>query len=677
MTFQEARKILGLSPDEDPRPHLEEFRAARERIAEMVRTAPNETLADRYQQGLVEFDKALASIREYLETLPPSQSDTPPAPAKPAPTPPILSGIDNPQADQEETEDDEDEEEEFEEAGRKPFSGFIWLIVFLIGGAGGTFIHFKNEEAKETQRQLRLAFLERIGSQFIENRRWQEAESTFAEIESLAPGSELGKLGRRSIEAGMAEEQNQFIGYWTGQAIAELDAGRIDEAEAAARRVIERFPRELEAAAVLESIAKARSGAAREQAIIDTRKLLDERKWDEAIVSANRILAYAPDDSDAKSIIEDANAALKKQAADQAKALSLLNQAIARDKGEFDQQAFDWLREAASLDPANPEIASRLETMSSYTRTLNVPGDFATPAEALANARDRDRIVIAAKTFKGPLVINAAVDLQGAGADKTIIECPATDGCAITIGPDAKGARLAGITFRHESFLAVGSDRFSAALVRGGGATFTDCRFEDASGHGLAVIEGGEAIVNRCRFSGNGWNGAAAIGKGCFLEIRDSESIGNFEHGIESWDGASVTLVNNRCEDNSRNGIHTDNGDAPAIIEGNQLIANREFGIVLDSAGSGKISGNTARANLLGGFVIRSAAAELPVTGNTATLNEGPGLVLEKGLAPADYSDNSITKNSSPQILSGAHLSASEENAPQKSAQPPLILEGD
>ncbi|RPJ34431.1 MAG: hypothetical protein EHM17_06590, partial [Verrucomicrobiaceae bacterium] len=69
MDSSEARKILGLGPDEDPRPHLAEFQAARERIAEMVRTAPNDQLAMRYQEGLVEFDQALAAIREHLEAL--------------------------------------------------------------------------------------------------------------------------------------------------------------------------------------------------------------------------------------------------------------------------------------------------------------------------------------------------------------------------------------------------------------------------------------------------------------------------------------------------------------------------------------------------------------------------------------------------------------------------------
>ncbi len=638
MTLTEARKILGLGPDEDPRPHLVEFQNARDRIAEMVRTAPNEILSDRYQAGLMEFDQALAAVREYLEAL----GLAIPRPAPPEPQAEAIEEV----PPQEETP-----------PARRSFAWLAWLLIFLIGAAGGGIIYFKNEEHKALQRQVRITLLERLGSEFVENRRWQEATAAFSEIESLAPGSPTASRGRRSIEVGMAEEQTQFIGYWTGQAIAELEAGRLDEAESAARRVLEKFPTGPEAKTILQRIAAARASQSRDAAIATARKQLNDRQWDAAITSASRILATTPNDPDANAILSEARAALAKYAADQSRAQELFAQAIARDQGQFDQQALDLLREAASLAPDHPEIAARLEKMASYTRTLRVPDEFATPAEALAAARDHDRILLTEQTWKGPLVINAAIELQGAGSGKTIIESPAADGSAITIGPDARGARITGITFRHESFLADGTNRFSAALVRGGGAVFVDCHFTNASGHGLAVIEHGEAVANRCRFSDNGWNGAAAIGKGCVLEVRDSEALDNFEHGIETWDGASATLVNNRCEGNSRNGIHTDNGAAAANISGNQLIANREFGLVLGSAGSGKVTGNTARANLLGGIVVRKAAAPLSVKDNQCVQNQGPGLILEKGLAAGAYRENTAIRNTDPQILSEADLS--------------------
>ena len=663
MTLSEARKILGLGPAEDPAPHLAEFKDAREHIAAMVHSAPNETLAERYQKGLVEFDQALAAIYEPLpvsvvDALTASAllvSETPAisqpaktevlgiAPTAPELIPAAAETVATPRS-------------------RTP-SYLVWFLIFFIGAGGGAWLYFKSEDAKDSQRLLRIAFLERLGASLVENRRWQEAANSFAEIERLSPGSDLAARGRRGIEAGLGEEQTQFIGYWTGQATAELEAGRLDEATAAARQVLAKHPNEKDAAALLDKIAAARVGQSLTRKIASAREAPDQRKWNLAISTAQEILIATPADPDAQAILADAITALKKSSADRARAAELFTMASARDHGQFDQQALNWLREASSLAPESAEIAAHLEKFSSYTRTLRVPDDFATPQEALDAAHDRDRIVLGAGTWKGPLVIDAAVELQGAGFAETKVECTPENGSAITIGPAAKGARVSGISFRHETF-AVGTKRFSVALVRGGSATFVDCRFTDASGHGLAVIESGQATVSRSRFADNGWDGAAVIGKGSALDARDCESLDNFEHGIESWDGAALVLVNTRCEGNSRNGIHADNGLAPATLQGNQLIANREFGIVIESGGSGKITGNIARANLLGGIVIRAAAARLPVTLNQVTHNLGPGLILEKGLIASSYANNSVSQNTGLQILPDTDLSGDGKPTP-------------
>ena len=543
----------------------------------------------------------------------------------------------------------------------------IWLIVLLLGAAAACWFYLKMQEDKQLQTQARIAWLEREGAAHIETRRWRDAAAAFDEIEQLAPTSEIVPLGRRGIEAGMAEEYQQFAGYWNGQARASLDAGRWDEAESAACQVLEKFPEDKDGSAILESIAVARTAAARRAAVAAAQDFLSGRQWDAAIQAAKAILATSPDDADVLALLAAATTAKDQAAADLSKARDLFKQAAARDQGQFDQQALDWLREASALAPEDAEIASLLEKMVSYTRTLRVPRDFPTPAEALANARDRDRIILNEGTWKGPLTVNFAIELQGAGAGKTRIECPAEAGCAITLGPAANGARLSGITFRHESQSAA-AERFSAGLIRGASVALLDCQFIDACGHGLAVIEGGKANASRCRFAANGWDGVAAIGADSALEIRDSQASGNFEHGIESWNGAAVVLVNNRCEGNSRNGIHADNSKSSATLEGNQLIDNREFGLVLAAAGSGLVRKNTATGNLLGGFVIR-AAARIPVTGNQLSRNQGPGLTLEKGLDAAAFADNSLSGNLGNQVLTGLAFPSDAD----VSAEPPPI----
>jgi hypothetical protein len=213
MNTHEARRILGLGPDEDPAPHLAEFEEARKRIEEMVRAAPNAALAARYRIGLEEFEQALTVIRgaDAPPKIDPAPEIVLPAEKPPAPTAKLLptSGV---------------------EAGpeaviasvpiRRGVVLLLLLMVFLTAAGGGAWYYYKNEESQRLLRQSRITFLEREGGFYVENRRWADAAKSYAEIEELSPGSEVAKLGRRSIEAGMAEEQTQFVGYWTGQAYA-------------------------------------------------------------------------------------------------------------------------------------------------------------------------------------------------------------------------------------------------------------------------------------------------------------------------------------------------------------------------------------------------------------------------------------------------------------------------
>lgn len=785
MTLQEARKILGLGPDDDPRPFLAEFKEARERIAEMVRSAPNDTLAARYQQGLTDFDQALAAVREYLEALglapkstesvipdtpppapaqldplpapvieavapvlPESQETTPeaisppkieppkievekpeapkveapvvetpkietpkvefftvpaapaaaqePAPAPesspkeepaapsepapksepafvfkpaeslPASAPPIGKASSEPKKTQPaKTAPLEDQPPKA--TAKKRSMKAVWLLTAVLLAIAGGLFYLHTEKTRKEQTQLRLATLEKLGAGYIENRNWPEAKAVFDEIETLDPRSDLIGLGRRSIEAGMTEEQNQFVGYWTGQAKASLEAKRWDEAAAAAKQVLDRFPNEDEPREIIKQIEAAKAAEANKMAIEKARGLLSQRQWDEAIAAANKILSDRPADEDAKSLLADATAAKEKASADLLRAKNLISQAKTRDKGQYDAEVVEWVRQAAALAPEDPEIKGYLEKISSYARTLRVPGDFATPAEALSKANDRDRIIVTAGTWEGPLVINHAIDLQGSGPDDCIVQCLAQAGNAITLGPGARGARISGFTFRHQSF-DPGEERFSAALVRGVQVDLSNCRFLDGSGHGLAVIEGGHAVVSRCRFADNGWDGIAASGAGSLLEVRDSESLRNFGHGIQSWDGAAVILTGNRCEENSRNGIHADNGGGSVTLERNLLANNREFGLVISSAGSGRASGNAARGNLLGGYAIRAAASAVAFSGNEASRNEGPGLVLDTGILPGGYSGNTNVGNAGQQVLTNANLTVKDEPAPAEDA---------
>ena len=663
MTLTEARKILGLGPDDDPRPQLAEFRVMRERIAEMVRAAPNDELARRYQEGLVEFDRALAAVREYLEALGliPRLADV-----KVEEVPPVDRGdsdfnADNPLSGQvvpravSVAERDFSEEENPEPSTARVLRFALWcLIVLSVLGFGG-WAYLEMEEEERISRIARIAFLERQGANFIENRRWPEAAEAFDEIKDIDPESDLILLGRRSIEAGMAEEQNQFIGYWKGEAIAAFEASRWDDSEKAAKQVLDKYPDEKETRSLIARIAEAKREEKRVAAYAAIRAMIAKREFDAAISAARTL---ADKDGDAAPLLKEAQLAKDKAAADRTAARDLMAQAAAMDTGEFDPMALELMREALSLAPDDAEVAACYEKMAAYTRTIRIPGDFKTIQEALASARDRDRLVIAEGIWEGPLLIPAALELEGVPG-KTIIQCAADAGSVITFSPGVKGARVSGLTLRHLSFDA-GAERFSLALVRGAEVDFSDCRFEQGSGHGIVITGGGHGRVLRCHFSENGWNGIAVMGPDSLLVAEGNTLDGNFQNGIEAWDSASVILSKNKCTGNSRNGIHLDCGPASTTITGNTLTGNREFGMVLSAAGGGEATENTMGKNFLGGMVIKPDAGKVAVKDNVLTDNEGPGLALGKGLSGEPYTANQVTGNKGGEILKDVDLSADE-----------------
>lgn len=658
---------------------LGEFAAARERIAEMVRTAPNDALAMRYQDGLIEFDKALAVLREESEKEPEhvvkarewmaaargaEAEETKPLPAvvEPPPVSAPKSEAAAPAKAEEPAPAEEFADEEFPEEPKRSYAArvaAVFLILLVAAGGGGA-LYLKKLADEKLRINERLAFLERLGAMMIEARRWPEASAAYDEIDGIRPGTKITEVGRRSIEAGMEEEQRQFVGYWSGEAIAAFELGRLDDAITAARKVLDKYPNQKELADLLQKAEQARNTQAREALVTATKGAIQKRRWDEAEFKAKQLAEQFPGDPEGNALLAEIRGGRDKEAKDHQRARQLFDAAKARDTGTFDKSAYEWLREAAALAPDDTEIAALYQKQASYTRTIQVPGDVPSLADAIAAARDRDRIVVAEGTYPGPLIIDKVIALEGAGRDKTFVEVEATDSTAATFGRHAGGTRVSGITFRHRSFEA-GNDRFSALLVRGAEVTFSDCRAADAAGHGLAVVEAGRVIATRCLFENNGWDGVAVRGAGSRVECSECEANANIGHGFDLWDGGSAAIHGSVSRDNSGNGIVVGTTADNVVVGNCDLRANREYGIVVANGGSGRIHGNRCRENLLGGMAVRTAAARLIFENNVLEKNLGPGLVLERGLDPKAFATNTATGNAGGQnVVANADFSSGD-----------------
>jgi tetratricopeptide (TPR) repeat protein len=630
MTIDEARRILGLEPGDDAAMHLDEFEAARERIAEMVRAAPNDALALRYQEGLDQFDAALAAMRARL--------------GRPPVVEPGVTGgvvrVSGPRV--------------------RPGGGARRVAVALalvVVGCGGLWLFFRIREDMELQRRSRLVFLERQGSILVENRRWSEAAAVYQEIEQIEPGSVIAGFGRRSIEAGIGEEQKQFIGYWSGEAQAAIESGRWEDAGRAIGTLAAKVPDSDEIAILRERIDDGRRAEARKRTVEEARAALAAGRWPRVKELTDKLLAGTPDDAEVAALRSEAETRSERERGDLARARELLGNARRRDTGVFDEQALEWLREARRLAPGDREIAALYDKLAGYTRTLTVPGDFGSIAAAIEAARPRDRIRIGAGTWNEALQVDKPLELEGAGRDQTVIECGAGDGPVIVWGSAAGGGRASRMLLRHRT-VAPGAERFSVVLVRGGQVGFGECEMRDGNGHGVVVIEGGLAVLNRCRFAANGWDGVAAYGDGSRVEVSECESTGNYEHGIDIWNGAAAVIRGSTASGNGRNGSYIATPGPLEIID-SRFIDNREFGLVVAASRGGTLHGNTAERNRLGGIAIHRTAAELEVRDNRALRNEGPGLVLDRGFAARVLANNLSEHNATTrQIVDDVELDA-------------------
>lgn len=689
MTPEEARRILGLSTDEDPTAHLGEFSAARERIAELVRTAPNETIAMRYQSGLIEFDQALTTIREELNKEPaevvrhrewmsaargvpiqsleepqtPNPAKTVPLEVAPKPTvpdEPVPQSPTPPAKDVKSPPDVPETQEVDEEEDLENSRGAAIFFVFLLLIGAAAFGYWKYDEHQQIRTQERVTALEKAGAKHIDSRRWPEAKAAYDKIEELRPGSDAAKIGRHSIEIGMEEEQRQFVAYWSGEAIAAFDLGRLDDAAAAAQSVLDKYPNQPEIRELMGKIDHARETQAREMLTDAAKEAILKRRWDEAEEHAAKLLAQFPDALEGPSLLSEIKAGREKEVRDKARARELFAAAKVRDQGVFDSDVLEWLREATALSPDDSEITALYKKVAAYTRTLEVPGDYSTLPEAVDAARDRDRIVVGEGTWAGPLVMDKAIQIEGAGQDKTIIEVEASVSTAATFGRNASGARVSGITFRHRGFDS-GPNRFSVLLVRGSEVTMNDCRIADSAGHGLAVMEAGIVGATRCVFENNGWDGVAVRGAGSRIEFTECQSNSNFGHGYDIWDGGSAAIHNSSARENAVNGILVDTVANDIVLGENDLRSNREYGIVLASAASGRVHGNVCRENLVGGMAVQFSAGRLTYDSNRFEKNQGPGLALEKGLNPQSFATDRATGNArGKNVVTNADFSGSE-----------------
>ena len=625
MDAEQARRVLGLQSDDDWTLHEAAFQAARQGMADLVRQSPTDAMAQRYQEGLMEFDRALAFFREQKNTAPDRICVEPEKKTIDAEMEVAATLSPRPQR-----------------TGLLIFSALVIIGLALAG-------LYEWQRQQEAQRQMQVAQWEAEAADHLSKRRWQDALEVYQNIEELEGNSDISIKGRRSIEAGMVEEQEQYLGYWAGAAIAAAEASQWAEASAAISKVLEMQPRHEEMIALAEKVRTMQSAGLRQQWKDQAQAAIDQRQWTAALPWIQKMLDVEPQSESALAWKASAEFGIKTEIEHKREASKLYQQALTMDQGVYNPQLLDLIGRAKKLAPDDPAIGALYEKVASYGRTIRVPQEFSDLQKALDAARDHDRVVLEPGTYVGSFSVRAAVILE-AVSGTVIVSCAADTGPALTIHKEAQGAKISGLQFHHTTLLP-DVERYSTVLVSGANVSFDGCRFYRAAGHGMAVIQGGDVIVDQCRFEENGWDGISVQDPQSQAQIRNSVFLGNIHHGIEIWKQATAVMENNRCADNCINGILIDT-TAAVSVKLNQLNGNREYGIFLRSASGGEVERNRIADNLLGGMAIAPSAKKVTCQQNVFGKNEGAALILGKGLISSAFSNNQFPDSIEKSVVS-------------------------
>jgi len=631
MKESEARKILGLKPRANPRTRLMEFEGNLKRKQAFVDNSPSQETKTRLQKELDTYQKALGLMAKVSKV----------------------------------------------RQKRKHVGLIISLIVIALISTG-LFEAYKDYqmelqvEAQEreqlykkklaTQNQKRIDRLQEEGSIAIGNRKWVAAQESFDSILAIDPKSATAQAGFESIRLGKLEERNQKIFYILGNSQAALEAGRWDEATKLAQSVLDANPGHKDALQKLQQITQQRRTQELALKVRFVTKSLESGKLPEAQQALTALKKSAPSHARIPELSRRINEALAEIQAHQLKALELFKQAQTLDKGQFSAEAITLLDDARQLDPGNPEILSLHQKISSYTRTIQVPADYPTISAALAEARPRDRIQIAAGIYRESLVVEKGVRLEGSADGKTILELPAAEAPLITITATAKGTHISELTLQHIGF-DLDDDRSSAVIIQGGDAILQSCHVNHAAGHGIAVIDGAQARIVGCQITESGWDGISVYGendtRGSHADILSTTSQNNLHHGVEFWKGGSGSITDSRMLANGFCGILAMSQGTEVTIKTSLCARNRGAGILASDQVKAEITANRSDKNHLSGIVARGAGTIVSIINCVATSNQEVGILIHRDVTREAFSNNKASRNKKRQIWLDAKIKPS------------------
>ena len=279
------------------------------------------------------------------------------------------------------------------------------------------------------------------------------------------------------------------------------------------------------------------------------------------------------------------------------------------DTGEYSPIAIDLLDKALLIVPNHPSSLALRKKINAYSYSLRVPEDVATLNAAVEMLRAGDTAILSEGVHKFSALLNKGIKIKGQGENLTFIECDTRVTSAFTLTGIDQSYLISDLTVMGTSYEDDAVERFPLIMLAVN-LTMRNVTVKNGSGHGVAVISGRLNMV-KCKLTENAWDGVSIMGAKSYAEITDCDVSGNYDHGVDFWNGASGKLTNVTVNQNSGSGILIMGKVAKVHLVQVKSERNSQCGIVINSQAQAKLERVFSARNQLSGIVVQGRGTKL------------------------------------------------------------------
>jgi nitrous oxidase accessory protein NosD len=278
-------------------------------------------------------------------------------------------------------------------------------------------------------------------------------------------------------------------------------------------------------------------------------------------------------------------------------------------------------------------LTAMLIIFSASAKTLNVPQEYKTVAEAVKAAVAGDTVLLKAGVYKGPFFFKTGLTIKGEDRDKVILQYPATKGAVFTLRRIRSGS-IESVKIIHTDVDKLDpkvTSRPSLIDMKDSSVNLRDCHLIGAAGNAIFANGRSNTRIENCIVQESAWNGMYLGSYGsCSIIVESCTCEDNVASGIKFADGTSGIAEDNTCRNNGNCGIMIANASSSAVVNNNRCDSNTG-GILFVSGGSGTAASNTCQLNKFVGIGIRSVGSSATIVGNTCEDNLRSGISIYEG----------------------------------------------